>query len=109
MKLGDYIVGYLENTECIHFVFKVKFIYLQGELYISGKYIEVKYYLIFLKQDLQIFSLEGQAGFVCYMISIKLLFYQSSHRHYECKWRYLCFCKTLHTKTRGGSDLIHGP
>lgn len=83
MKLGDYIVGYLENTECIHFVFKVKFIYLQGELYISGKYIEVKYYLIFLKQDLQIFSLEGQAGFVCYMISIKLLFYQSSHRHYE--------------------------
>lgn len=84
MKLGDYIVGYLENIECIHFVFKVKIIYLKGELYISGKYIEVKYYLIFLKQDLQIFSLEGQAGFVCYMISIKLLFcYQSSHRQYE--------------------------
>ena len=63
MKL-DYIVGYLENIECIHFVFKVKFIYLKGELYISGKYIEVKYYLIFLKQDLQTFSLESQVGFV---------------------------------------------
>ena len=94
MKLGDYIVGYLDNIECIYFVFKVKFIYLKGELYISGKYIEVKYYLIFLKQDLQTFSLEGQVGFVCYMISIKLLFcYQSSHR--QCAAKSLQSCPTL--------------
>lgn len=50
-------------------MFKVKFIYLKGELYISGKYIEVKYLPHFLKQGSANFFFRGP-GSICVLCDL---------------------------------------